>query len=302
MTSPLLRAVTEFVDSQGGGEGYFPLPMTGAHVIRAFREVEANHSLYRPSLCVVVQGEKQFLVGDESLHYGTMQALVVSVDLPACGRIIAASPELPFLGVTIEFDPAVLRDVLNSIDDPPRISDRDGPAMFIADVEAALADCIVRLVGLAANPRAMPVLYPAILREIYYWLLTGPHGNDICRLALPETHLARVAKAIWLLRENFAQALPVERLASTAGMSLSSFHHHFKTLTSMSPLQFQKKLRLLEARRLLLSDAVTVTDAAYRVGYESTSQFSREYSRAFGVPPKRDSMNLRADVAVEASA
>lgn len=296
MPSSLLSAVTTFIESQGGGEGYFPLPMAGAHVLRSFHHVEANHALYRPSLCVVVQGEKQFLVGDDTLQYGTMQALVVSMELPACGRIIAASPDQPFIGVTVDFDPAILRDVLNSLDTPPVAANRDGPAMFVADIGEALADCIARLVKLAETPQAIPVLYPSILREIYYWLLTGLHGSAICRLALPETHLARIAKAIWLLRENYAETLPVERLASTAGMSASSFHQHFKALTAMSPLQFQKQLRLLEARRLMLSDAVNVTDAAYRVGYESASQFSREYSRAFGIAPKRDTLSMRNPV------
>ena len=288
MSAALLTAVNALIDDLGGGEGYFPLPMGGVHILRSFQQVEANHGLYRPSLCVVVQGGKQFLVGDSRLDYGAMQGLVVSVDMPACGRIIAASPDRPFIGVTIDIDPAILRDVLDNIDNPASVTQQHQPAMFVADIDPAMADCVVRLVRLAATPKAIPVLYPAILRELYFWLLTGPHGGAICRQALPDTHLTRIARAIGMLRQNYTRALPVERLASVAGMSPSSFHQHFKALTSLTPLQYQKQLRLLEARRLMQSGAVTVTDAAYQVGYESVSQFSREYSRAFGVGPKRD--------------
>lgn len=294
MPAQLLTAITAFIEGQGAGEGYFPLPMNGVHILRSFHQVDANHAIYRPSLCIVVQGAKQFLVGVDKLDYGVMQGLIISMDLPACGRIVAASPDEPFIGVTIEFDPSILREVLGQLETPPVAPMREGPAAIVADIDDALADCVTRLVRLAATPQAIPVLYPSILREIYYWLLSGPHGGDIGRLALPETHLARIAKAIRLLRQRYRQSLPVERLASEAAMSPSSFHHHFKSLTAMTPLQFQKQLRLLEARRLMLSDAITVADAAYRVGYESASQFSREYSRAFGVAPKQDTMSLRA--------
>jgi AraC-like DNA-binding protein len=297
MPLELLAVVTDFVDRRGGAEGYFSLPMSGVHVLRSFQQVDANHALYRPSLCVVVQGAKQFLVGDRQVDYRAMQGLIVSMDLPACGRIVAASPDAPFIGLTVEFDTAIMRDVLDHLEEPPTALEKDDAAFFVADIEHALAHCLVRLVRLAETPQAIAVLYPSLLREIYYWLLIGPHGSAVCRLALPETHLSRIAKAIWLLREQYTQPLPVDRLAAAARMSVSSFHHHFKALTGMTPLQFQKQLRLLEARRLMLSDAVTVADAAYRVGYESASQFSREYSRAFGQAPKRDTMSLKASYA-----
>lgn len=294
MASDLLAAVNAYLGEQGGGEGHFELPMGGVHILRSFHQVAANHALYRPSLCVVLQGGKRLLIGGDRLEYGAMQCLVVSMELPACGGIVAANPEEPFVGVTLDFEPAILRDVLSHLESPPAPPRDDEPAVFVADVSDALADCILRLVRLAETPQAIPVLFPAILRELYYWLLTGPYGGQISRQALPENHLARISRAIWLLRENFTETLPVDRLASAAGMSVSSFHHHFKSLTSMTPLQFQKQLRLLEARRLMLSDTVNVTEAAFRVGYESASQFSREYSRTFGVAPKRDTMSMRA--------
>lgn len=289
MSTDLLDAVASRLAREGLGQGSFPLPMPGVHLLRTFGRVEANHALYRPSFCVVLQGAKQFQFGGQTLDYGAMQALVVSMDLPATGRIVSASPDQPFIGITIDFDAAMLRDVLLHLRQPPQ--DPGSPsAAFVHDIEPPLADCLRRLVQLAETPEAIPVLYPAIQREFYFWLLSGPHGGHICRQVLAETHLARVGRAVTLLRQRFAEPLTVEQLASAAGMSRSTFHHHFKALTGMSPLQFQKQMRLLEARRLMHSSRINVTDAAYRVGYESASQFSREYSRAFGVAPKRDSL------------
>jgi len=163
--------------------------------------------------------------------------------------------------------------------------------VFVGKVDDALADCILRLMRMLATPKAIPILDPSVMREVCYWLLSGPHGGEICKLALPDSNIERVVKAVTLLHANFAQTLRIEHLADVARMSPSSFHQHFKALTSMTPLQFQKQLRLLEARRLMVSEAANVADAAYRVGYESASQFSREYSRTFGIAPKQDVMN-----------
>lgn len=295
MSTDLLDAVMSRLAREGREQGSFPLPMPGVHLLRTFGRIEANHALYRPSLCVVLQGAKQFQFGGQTLDYGAMQALVVSMDLPATGRIVAASPDLPFVGITIDFDAALLREVLLHLRQPPEDSGSPSAA-FVHDIAPPLADCIRRLVQLAETPEAIPVLYPAIQRELYFWLLSGPHGGHICRQVLAETHLARVGRAVALLRERFAEPLTVDQLASAAGMSRSSFHHHFKALTGMSPLQYQKQMRLLEARRLMHSSRINVTEAAYRVGYESASQFSREYSRAFGVAPKQDSRLLERHV------
>jgi transcriptional regulator GlxA family with amidase domain len=156
---------------------------------------------------------------------------------------------------------------------------------------------MVRLVKLISNPKAISVLYPAIMREICFWLLSGPYGGEICKIAMPDSQTRRITDAIYLLRDNFTTPLRIRQLAATARMSPSSFHQHFKALTSMTPLQYQKQLRLLEARRLLLSGSVNVAGAAYQVGYESASQFSREYARAFGTPPKRSVMDIKATAA-----
>jgi AraC-like DNA-binding protein len=290
----LLTAVTDFIEAQGGGEGHFQTPMGGVHILRAFQEIMPVRRMYRPSLCVVIQGAKQILFGDTTLHYAAMECLVVSIELPATGRMIGATSDSPFLGITIDFDVAMLREVMQQLATPPKPGPASGPCVFVGQVDAPLSECILRLARMAQTPDAVKVLYPSAMREICYWLLTGPYGGEIAKLALPETHTERVARAIHLLHENFSQTLRVEQLAEVARMSPSSFHQHFRVMTSMTPVQYQKQLRLLEARRLMVSDAANVSEAAYQVGYESASQFSREYSRAFGVAPKRDVTNFKA--------
>ncbi|WP_232494548.1 AraC family transcriptional regulator [Novosphingobium kaempferiae] len=292
---PQLRdSVLAHVNALGGGEGQFPLPMPGVNVIRAKRHVPANPQIYKPSLCIVFEGLKQIEFGGQSLEYGVMECLIVNMEIPATGRIVGSSPDEPFLGMVIEFDAELLRSVLEQLPKPPAPRSHDGPSLFVTKIGDQLTDCLVRLMRMAQTPEAVPILYPAVMREIYYWLLTGPHGGEVSKQVMPESHLERVSRAIRVMRVNFAQTLRIEQLADIAGMSPSSFHQHFKALTLMTPVQFQKQLRLLEARRLMIAEAANVTDAAYQVGYESASQFSREYSRNFGIAPKRDVMMRRA--------
>lgn len=295
--SVLMDAVKAFLTSSGGGEGHFKTPMSGVHVVRAYQEIPSIRRMYRPSLCVVLKGAKQILFGETTLNYSEMECLVVSVELPASGRMIGASPETPYIGLTIDFDVAMLREVMQQLANPPRPAPAAGSCVFVGRVDAPLTRCVVRLAELAMTPDAANILYPSVMREICYWLLTGPYGGEIAKLTLPDSHTERVANAIHFLRNNFAKTLRVEQLAEVARMSLSSFHQHFRAMTSMTPVQYQKQLRLLEARRLMVSDAANVSEAAYQVGYESASQFSREYSRTFGVAPKQDVMNYKALVA-----
>lgn len=293
----LFEAVQTFLRSRGGGEGHFQTPMAGVHFMRAFQEIPPMRRIYRPSLCVVLKGAKQILFGETTLIYKEMECLVVSVELPASGRMIGASPENPFVGLSIDFDVAMLKEVMQQLANPPRPAPASGPCVFVGQVDAPLTECVLRLARMAMTPDAASILYPSVMREICYWLLTGPYGTEIAKLTLPDSHTDRVANAIYYLRDNFSQTLRVEQLAEVARMSLSSFHQHFRAMTSMTPVQYQKQLRLLEARRLMVSEAANVSEAAYQVGYESASQFSREYSRAFGVAPKQDVMNYKALVA-----
>lgn len=291
MSTSLLAAVNAYIGEQGGGQGLFPTAIDGFNIVRSFQAMMPMRALYRPSLCVVIQGAKEIHFGEDRLDYGAMECLVVSVELPATGRIVHASPTAPYIGITLDFDVATVRDVLEQLDEPPIPSASSGPCVFVGKVDEALADCMLRLMRMLAKPKAIPILYPSVMREVCYWLLSGPHGGEICKLALPDSNIERIVKAVSMLHVNFAKTLRIEQLADVARMSPSSFHQHFKALTSMTPLQFQKQLRLLEARRLMVSEAANVAEAAYQVGYESASQFSREYSRTFGLAPKQDVMN-----------
>lgn len=286
--SALLSAVDAYIDTQSGGQGLFPTLMEGFNIVRSCEAMLPMRAIYRPSLCVVLQGSKEIYFGDGRLTYGAMECLVVSVELPGNGRIVDASAEAPYTGLVLDLDVAVLRNVVEQLTEPPVPPSGAGACAFVCEVDEALADCFLRLVRMSATPKAIPILYPSVMREICFWLLNSPQGGELYRLALPDSSVERVAKAIALMHTNFSQTLRIEQLADAARMSASSFHHHFKALTSMTPLQFQKQLRLLEARRLMVSDAATVAQAAWQVGYESASQFSREYSRMFGASPKQD--------------
>lgn len=289
----LKEIIARHIDAISDGDGFFPTGIEALTLTRSRNETIPHHILYKPALCVVAQGAKQVMLGEERVPYDEMQALVVNIEMPLVGNVTRASDKVPFLGFILEFDTRLMREVLEQLDNPPKPSADRGPGIFVQGVEGPLADSVLRLVNLLDTPQAIPVLYPSVLREIYFWLLTGPHGSELCKLAMTDSHTQRLSRAIHLLRD-FSRPVRSEQLAAAAQMSPSSFHQHFKALTSMTPLQYQKHLRLLEARRLMLTDAITATTAAYQVGYESPSQFSREYTRMFGAPPRRDVEGLRA--------
>ena len=250
-------------------------------------------SVYRPALAIIVQGQKKLLLGEETYYYGAGQYLVVSVDLPARGLIIEATPEKPYLGFLLNLSSTQLYELVTQIKPKKYPKEKSIRGWFVSDVDLPLIDCAIRLTKLLDTPQDLPFLAPLIIHEIYYRLLTGEQGEAVRQIATSESNMQRVARAIELIKTDFAKSLRIEELADEAHMSTSSFHRHFKEVTSMSPLQYQKQLRLLEARRLMLTDDVDATNAAYQVGYESPSQFSREYSRMFGAPPMRDIERLR---------
>ena len=268
----------------------------GLHVIRGLRETPLQRQFYEPALIVVVQGSKDLMLGDSRISYVAGQYLIVSIGLPILASITGASPEKPYLALALTIDRHVIRDLVGELGKPiaPAASSRMG--LFLGTLDDVQAEPIARIAALLSAPDALRVLYPSIAREFFYWLLIGPDGAELRRLALPDSHTQRIADAIGTLREHFTDTLSIEHLAAIAHMSPSSFHAHFKAVTSMSPLQYQKQLRLLEARRLMLSAGADATRAAFEVGYESTSQFSREYARMFGAPPRRDISEYRAAV------
>jgi AraC-like DNA-binding protein len=292
MLDRLVEVVRRYTDAQAGESPYITA-IEGLTTLRSDHEKRPNHLIFKPALCIVVQGAKWAIFGDKRLDYGAGQALVVNVEMPALGTVAEASPSEPYLGVILEFDLAVMREVMAELEAPPKPRDPMGRGVFVTDFDGPLADCTLRMVRLLDTPKAIPMLYPAIMREICYWLLTGPHGGEVVKMVLANSQEQRIIKAIHTLRDRFAEPIRIGDLASIARLSPSAFHRQFKAMTSMTPLQYQKQLRLLEARRLMACNAGNVEEAAFQVGYESPSQFSREYSRMFGRSPRRDVAALR---------
>ncbi len=250
-------------------------------------------SVYKPGLAIIVQGKKEVLLGEETYYYGAAQYLVVSVDLPVSGFIIEATPDKPYLGLFLNLSPSQLCDLVAQIRPHTDKKENSVRGLLVSNVDAPLIDCVIRLTRLLDTPQDISFLAPMIVREIYYRLLMGEQGKAVRQIATSGSNMQRVAEAIKLIKTDFDKTLRVEDLAEQANMSASSFHRHFKKVTSMSPLQYQKQLRLLEARRLMLAENADAASTAYQVGYESPSQFSREYSQKFGAPPIKDIERLR---------
>jgi AraC-like DNA-binding protein len=284
----LRQAVWRYTDVHADAQGLAVPPIPGVAMFRAYAPTQWTRSMYRPLLCLVLQGAKSMTIGTEAVTFAAGQSLIVSVDLPTAGRVVQARRDAPYLALAIELEMGIMREVMEQSAAAPEPAPRNELPLFLDDTQDVIADCALRLMRLLDRPEAIPVLRPAILKELHYWLLAGRHGGALRRLALPDGHVQRIARAAAILRAEFAGPVPVERLAAAAGMSPSSFHQHFKAVTSLSPLQFQKQLRLLEARRLMLSEGLSASRAGFAVGYESVSQFTREYARLFGAPPRRD--------------
>ncbi len=294
MPHPLAETLLRFTDRQTG-ESPFTTPIEGLAIMRSDHPKPPRHMLSRPALCIVAQGTKWATLGDHRLEYTAGQALVIGVETPSTGRVVEASPGQPCLVLAIELDLALMRSVAEALDPAPKPSGAPGRGVFVTDFDGPLADCALRLARLLETPTAIPALYPGIMREICYWLLTGPHGGDIARLALKTSPSQKIIEAMHSLRARFRETVRIEELAAIAALSPSAFHRQFKALTSLAPLQYQKQLRLLEAKRLMVSSGLKVEAAAFAVGYESPSQFSRDYARQYGAPPKRDLKRLQSD-------
>lgn len=262
--------------------------LNGLHYVRANGHTGYSHSIYAPLICIVLQGAKEVVAGSQSLRFEAGQSLLISADLPVQGRVVEASGARPYLSLAVDLELALLREVMGEMAAASGAASSDVARIVVSETEAEIADCMRRLVRLPDRPDAFTILRPAILRELHFWLLQGRHGSMLRHLARSESHAQRIGRAVAVLRADFARRIPVRNLAEAAGMSASAFHHHFKATTTLTPLQFQKHLRLIEARRLILSRACAVSSAAFEVGYESVSQFSRDYARMFGASPRRD--------------
>jgi AraC-like DNA-binding protein len=291
-----LRAeLVRFLDRRTGSDGMHETAVPELKLYRFSRPTDPLHVLYEPAVFVVVQGRKHVTLGDETYVYDRSQYLTVSMDLPVVGKVVEASPEEPYLCMTLAVDPRDLAALIVETRRQLPRDDNDGRALFVSPLPAPLLECFLRLIRLLDAPEDLPVLAPLILREIDYRLLHSEQFGHLARMAIGDGRLRRVSGAIAWIKEHFAEPLQIEALARQVNMSPSALHHHFKAVTAMSPVQYQKRLRLGEARRLLLSGAPNAEAIAYEVGYASASQFSREYARLFGQPPRRDAERLRAD-------
>ena len=293
MTS-VLETVRRHADALADAQGLAVTPIPGLILIRATRPSSLEHAISRPLACLVVQGAKQVTMGVESFAFSAGDSLLITADVPTVSQITRASAVVPYYSLVLMLDPALIVELAAEMKVGPVA---DAAPLRVEPTDGEVAEAAHRLLKLLDRPAALPLLQAALLREMHYWLLAGRHGSAIRRLGWSDGHLQRIARAVEILRRDFARRLPVEDLAAAAGMSPSSFHRHFKAVTTLSPLQFQKQLRLIEARRLMQAEARSASSAAFAVGYESVPQFTRDYGRMFGLPPVRDAEQARIDAA-----
>ncbi|HBK45731.1 MAG TPA: AraC family transcriptional regulator [Xanthomonadaceae bacterium] len=286
MTDALLDCVRRCAMAHSDGNGVACTPIPGLTVIRATAPGELQYVISRPMVALLLQGGKRVAFGQRTFDFGAGESLLIAADVPTVSQITAADARTPYFSLVFELDLAVIERLVAEMQ---AVAPAPDPAPIRVDAtEAEVADAALRLMRLLERPSALPILSAQLVRELHYWLLMGRHGAAIRNLGIAGSHARRIARAVSLIRADYAGTLRVERLADAAGMSVSSFHEHFRAITSLTPLQFQKRLRLIEARRLMLSEGAIAKRAAHAVGYESVTQFTREYGRLFGMPPARD--------------
>ena len=285
--------------SRHAGLGTIDTAIPGLAITMARQTTQPAIGMFQPRFCLVLQGAKEVMIGERRMRYDPSNYFIASLEVPATGCIIEASASDPYIGLSMVLEPEALAALLAEM---PAAADSDVASFAVNPVSAQLLDPCVRLLSLLDAPADIPVLASMLQREILYRLLQGPQGGALRQIARADSRLGQVRRAIAWIREHFDQALRVEALAEIAGMSAASFHRHFKAATAMSPLQYQKSIRLQQAR-LMLATKQDAARVGYAVGYESASQFSREYARQFGLPPARDAVRLRGGaVTTEANA
>lgn len=291
-----LAVLAETLARHAPADGTYPCSLPRVSLLRSSTPTMPMPVVYEPTLCIVAQGRKRAMLGATAFIYDAASYLIASVDLPVMGSVIEASAERPYLCLRLDLDMTALGEF--AIRYPATRPEAEGLPVGIAlnRTTPALLDAATRLAGLLDTPDDIDALAPLIVREILYRLLTGDSGATIRQMARADSRLNQIARAIVWMRTHFREACPIEELAEMAGMSRSTFHAHFKAITSMSPLEFRTHLRMHEAQRLMVSDAIDAASAGFSVGYGSPSQFSRDYTRIFGMPPARHAGRLRSIV------
>jgi AraC-like DNA-binding protein len=286
----LIERIARIVPNDGTA-----VPLDGLQLRRATAPFELGHGVTYPALCVIAQGAKEVRLGEKCFRYDPAHCLVVTAALPISSRVAEASPERPYLGVVLRLDPALVGSVMVEAGHPAPRRQSAVRAIAVSPLDTDLLDAVVRLVRLVDAPSDARILTPLVMREIVYRLLMGMQGDRVRHIPALGGSTHRIVQAIDRFRNEFDRPLRIVELAHDLGMSPSSFHQHFKAVTALSPLEFQKQLRLQEARRLMLGEDLDVASAGYRVGYTDASHFTREYKRLFGEPPRRDVARLRGD-------
>ncbi|ENO8974213.1 AraC family transcriptional regulator [Vibrio parahaemolyticus] len=290
------QKLAKLIDRWTGNANQYDTPISGLRFSRWTTPTPPTSYTHNPSICLIAQGRKRVLLGEESFIYDANHFLISSVDLPIIANIIEASEEQPYLGLLMELDLTEISQLIADSELAFTQSKEAQKGIAVGELSESLLDAFVRLAELLDEGQNIKILAPIIKRETFYRLLMSEQGTRLHQIVTAGSHSHQIAKAIDWLKNNFVKPLSVGDLASYTGMSKSSFYTHFRSMTSMTPLQFQKKLRLSEARRLMLTENLDAMAATFKVGYESPSQFSREYSRLFGAPPSKDIKSLRENL------
>lgn len=288
------RELALLIQHHTPSDGAHPSAVPSLFFRRSSHVLEPRHSINVPSLCIIVQGSKTATVGGDSYTYDPASYLVTPVHLPIIGKITEASPQAPYLSLQLNFTPDLILDIVKG--NQPQWNGKTGRGIIVSQSTPSLLDAVLRLVKLVETPEDIPVLAPLIIREVLYRVLQGEQGASITQFAFTGSHAYRISEAIQWINHDYAKPLLIEELAKEVNLSPSALHKHFKKVTAMSPLQYQKAIRLQVARRLLLTEFLDAADAGFRVGYESPSQFSREYARMFGRPPISDVKHMRDSI------
>jgi len=286
----LLQAVQRYTEHHEMRTGVTDTAIPGVSIVRSESPSGLVHAVYKPLVCLILQGGKKVMMGSKVFEFAGGDSLIVTADAPTISQITKASRERPYLAVVIELEPATITELSASLEEPSTAD----PSVVQADsTDIEVETTVSRMMHLLDRPSSLPTLLPAYMRELHYWLLLGRHGFALRRYAALSGNDQGIGRAVAILHKKFAEPLSIRNLASAAGMSSSSFHQHFREATASTPLQFQKQLRLIEAKRLMLSEGWNASNAAFEVGYESINQFTREYGRTFGAPPARDVRMVR---------
>jgi AraC-like DNA-binding protein len=285
MNATLLEVASRYADAHVDPDGVARTSIPGLVILRETAPTALQYAISQPLIALVLQGNKRVSMGVRTFDFGLDQSLLITADVPTVSQITRASLDKPYYSVVLELNLGIIGALVEDMGCLPFTA---GMPIRVDPTEAQMSDAICRLLCLLDRPAALHILRDQHVRELYFWLLCGQHGGAIRALGVNDSHAGRIARAVAMIRSNFRTLLRMEQLADAAGMSMSAFHAHFRSATSLSPLQFQKQLRLIEARRAMLADGATIAQAAFAVGYDSVPHFTREYGRFFGQPPGRD--------------